>query len=101
MVGAVNAKTTDDFDKFKTAAKAATSNVTPAGGVFGGSVAKASSSSGSGSSSGGSSTLVPVASGTGTGSGAHSTASGSPVSGAGAVGVSFGVLAAALGFALA
>ncbi|KAJ4390286.1 hypothetical protein N0V85_007373 [Neurospora sp. IMI 360204] len=100
MVGAVNAKTTDDFDKFKTAAKAATSNVTPAGGVFGGSVAKASSSSGS-SGSGSSSTLVPVPSGTGTGSGAHSTASGSPVSGAGAVGVSFGVLAAALGFALA
>ncbi|CCC07081.1 hypothetical protein SMACR_01105 [Sordaria macrospora] len=107
MVGAVNAKSTDDFDKFKTAAKAASSNVTPAGGVFGGSVAKASSSdseSGSGSSS---TTLAAVPSGTasGTASGASSTASsttsGSPVSGAGAVGVSFGVLVAALGFALA
>ncbi|KAK3955780.1 Cupredoxin [Pseudoneurospora amorphoporcata] len=108
MVGAVNAKSTDDFDKFKTAAKSASSNVTPAGGVFGGSVAKASSSD-SGSSSGGSSstTLVAVPSGTasGTASGASSTAtsttSGSPVSGAGAVGVSFGVLVAALGFVLA
>lgn len=106
MVGAVNAKSTDDFDKFKTAAKAATSNVTPAGGVFGGSVAKASSDSESGSGSS-STTLAAVPSGTasGTASGASSTASstisGSPVSGAGAVGVSFGVLVAALGFALA
>ncbi|KAK1773248.1 Cupredoxin [Copromyces sp. CBS 386.78] len=102
MVGAVNAKSTDDFDKFKTAAKSASSNVTPAGGVFGGSVDKASSSGGSSST-----TLVAVPSGTasGTASGASSTAtsttSGSPVSGAGAVGVSFGVLGAALGFALA
>ena len=116
MVGAVNAKSEDDFDKFKTAAKAASSNVTPAGGVFGGSVAKASSSgsdsesgsgSGSGSGSSSSTTLVAVPSGTasGTASGASSTASSttsdSPVSGAGAVGVSFGVLVAALGFALA
>ncbi|EAA27829.1 hypothetical protein GE21DRAFT_6007 [Neurospora crassa] len=104
MVGAVNAKSTDDFDKFKTAAKAAASNVTPAGDVFGGSVAKASSSSGSGSSGGSSSTtLVPVHSGSASASGAWSSATSStmPTSGAGAVGVSFSVLVAALGFALA
>ncbi|KAK3487952.1 Cupredoxin [Neurospora hispaniola] len=104
MVGAVNAKSTDDFDKFKTAAKAAASNVTPAGGVFGGSVAKASSSDGSSSSGGSSSTtLVPVHSGSASASGAWSSATSStmPTSGAGAVGVSFSVLAAALGFALA
>ncbi|KAK3400294.1 Cupredoxin [Sordaria brevicollis] len=105
MVGAVNAKSEDDFDKFKKAAASASSNVTPAGGVFGGSVAKASSSSGgSGSGSGSSSTTlvaVPSSTASGTASGASSTASAPPDSGAGAVGVSFGVLVAALGFALA
>lgn len=105
MVGAVNAKSDDDFDKFKTAAKAASSNVTPAGGVFGGSVAKASSSSdGSGSGSESSSTTlvaVPSSTASGTASGASATTSAPAGSGAGAVGVSFGVLVAALGFALA
>ncbi|EGO59297.1 hypothetical protein NEUTE1DRAFT_79253 [Neurospora tetrasperma FGSC 2508] len=103
MVGAVNAKSTDDFDKFTTAAKAAASNVTPAGGIFGGSVAKASSSDGSSSGGSSSTTLVPVHSGSASASGAWSSATSStmPTSGAGAVGVSFSVLVAALGFALA
>ena len=100
MVGAVNAKSTDDFDKFKTAAKAATDNVTPDVAVFGGSVGKASDSA-SGSSSTTLASVSGTASATASGASSSATSSGTPVSGAGTVGVLVGVLIAALGFALA